>query len=578
MISFAGGFALVLLFSSGGALAQEPNTSQMLQVPELGKTLGVEITEQHPLPEQTILNDSGINVLIDHAHQSIFDAMWRLPPELRKRGLRVCGSQASLSSVLQEGKLSRIRIRVDDRRPFAWWPNARFNVVITYQLGPASQPYLREEMLALKQFVSSGGGLIVVGGKAQAHDDIAAWSLNELISHFGASLSPVADYRDETKLLTLSVQSPWEVQDRGERGHPVVARRTYGKGRIVVISPASLFFWNRRVPDSAPNSKRARSDMIGELAKWASEGSGPAGGTRRLPQEASGGGPIYPELGKRVGNVVVYYAKNQKKGLIQTVSRDMPRVQKQLEAWLPSPPSGGPLYLIAAAGGGGGWAVNAYKPNEVGTIKLTSEGLLSVFAHELAHTMAGPPNSRGGYAANWPMGNTSEAHAGWFQGKINAQITAQTDRPNKNANAILDVETAVTELDLAIGEEAIWSEWGKGASWKKIWWVWQKLDDRYGPTWYPRWRWVQQTRWQDDPERQLTWEETVEDMSIAVGEDLFPFFRRIGTSLGKERLDQIAFGGQTIALPVAPLGTGPAGRVRLEPAGDYRKPLCRPRD
>lgn len=56
----------------------------------------------------------------------------------------------------------------------------------------------------------------------------------------------------------------------------------------------------------------------------------------------------------------------------------------------------------------------------------------------------------------------------------------------------------------------------------------------------------------------------------------FNFFRKIGTSLRRERLPRIEFLGKTIELLVAPLDVGPAGHVRLEPAGDYTKPL-RPR-
>ena len=116
-------------------------------------------------------------------------------------------------------------------------------------------------------------------------------------------------------------------------------------------------------------------------------------------------------------------------------------------------------------------------------------------------------------------------------------------------------------------------KWGRGSQWTKIWWVWQKLDDRYGPTWYPRWRWVQHTRWQDRPGKRLTWDETVEDMSIAVGEDLFPFFRKIGTTLPKDRLPRIDFQGKTIELPPAPLTVTPGGSVRLDPIKDYKRPI-----
>jgi len=117
-------------------------------------------------------------------------------------------------------------------------------------------------------------------------------------------------------------------------------------------------------------------------------------------------------------------------------------------------------------------------------------------------------------------------------------------------------------------------KFGKGFGWTKLWWVWQKLDDRYGPTWYPRWYWVRATRWAESNKAQ-SWDETIEDMSIAVGEDLFPFFKKIGTTLNKERFEKVDFQGKTLTLPVAPLDLEPAGNVNLSAIGDYKLPLKR---
>ncbi len=80
-------------------------------------------------------------------------------------------------------------------------------------------------------------------------------------------------------------------------------------------------------------------------------------------------------------------------------------------------------------------------------------------------------------------------------------------------------------------------------------------------------------RWREEPDHRETWGEMVEDMSIAVGEDLFPFFRKIGTTLDRDRLERIEFMGKIMELPIAPIDISPAGPVRLEPAGDYTKPL-----
>ena len=62
-------------------------------------------------------------------------------------------------------------------------------------------------------------------------------------------------------------------------------------------------------------------------------------------------------------------------------------------------------------------------------------------------------------------------------------------------------------------------------------------------------------------------------MSIAVGEDLFPFFNKTGTVLDIKRLPSIEFEGNVIHLEEAPIEPTPAGSVRLEAIGDYKKPL-----
>lgn len=363
--------------ASAGSAPAEPaaDRAEIERMWKSGGTLPAEVAAKHPLPNLRLRGDTGVNVLVDLAHQCLFATMWSLPQALHREGFRAVGSQATLDTVLAPGKPSRVRIPAGGHWPFAWWPNPKFNVVFTHQDGPHNQEYLPEE----------------------------------------------------------------------------------------------------------------------------------------------------------------------------------------------------PMFLILSAGGGGGWAVNAYLPKEVGVISLSRLGVISIFAHELAHTMSGPRNARGQAAGDWPHGNQGESHAGWFQGKIVAKYT--DNKIVKDCNALFAFDRKGDALDLAAPGAELQEKWGKGREWTKIWWVFQKLDDRYGPTWYPRWRWVQHTRWQDEPARRLSWDEMVEDMSIAVGEDLFGFFRRIGTTLKRDRLERIAFQGKTLELPVAPLEVTPAGEAKLGAIGDYTRPI-----
>ena len=556
-----------------------PNTSrgqtldpaEIERISKAGETLGPEMAAQFPLREQRVRNDKGLNVLIDLSHQANFFTMWSLPKMLRRWGFRACGSQASLDTVLTAGKLSRIRISAGERRPFAWWPNPRYNVVITFQSDPRAQVYMPEEIAALKEYVRAGGGLVILGGQPSRSQEIEAWPLNKLAGEFGAGFLRETDAFDGVTMPVLKLSQEWEACSSGSDGKPVIARRQWEKGRILIVGSSKYLesMKDESSDSSSPESRRAAS--VTELITWVAAGTPPASGEARLPTEASGGGPIYPELTQRVGNVVVYYAKNQKAELLECIAKDMPLIKSKVEGWLPSLAPDEPMNLILSAGGGGGWAVNAYLPKEVGIISLTKEGVLSVFAHELAHTMGGPPNDEGKVAGQWPDGNQGEAHAGWFQGKAAALPTGK--RVSHQPNKLFEFDKEGNALDLALSSDEIREKWGKGKDWTKIWWIWQKLDDRYGPTWYPRWRWVQHTRWRNQPDHQLSWDETVEDMSIAVGEDLFPFFRKIGTTLTKERFAQAVFEGKTMDLPVAPLKVTPAGPVRLEPIGNYKEPL-----
>ncbi|UCG49846.1 MAG: hypothetical protein JSU94_08685, partial [Phycisphaerales bacterium] len=437
---------------SSAAPAQVPGADEIERISKSGATLGVEVTEEFPLREQRIRNDTGINVLIDLSHQANFFTMWRLPGMLRRDGFRVCGSQASLDTVLAPGGTSRVRIPVGGRRPFAWWPNPRYNVVITFQADPRAQQYLPQEIDANKECVGSGGGLVILGGRVSRRglDD---WPLNKLARRFGAAFTDASDMLEGVRMPVLKLSQEWEAFVRGAKGEPVIARRESGKGRIVVIGSFGYLESKQGRSRNSQPSQSADIPSVDEMLKWVAAGSAPIGGSRRLPTEAAGGGPIYPELTRRIGNVVVYYARNQKKELLECIENDMPLVKSKVEAWLPSRAPDEPMNLILSAGGGGGWAVNAYLPKEVGIISLTPGGVLSVFAHELAHTMGGPPNDKGELAGNWPQGNQGESHAGWFQGKAAALPTGK--RVSHHPNALIDFDPKGNALDLAMSDEEV---------------------------------------------------------------------------------------------------------------------------
>lgn len=539
-----------------------------------GKTLPIEIGRQFPPNLLKIKDDKGYNIMIDISHQCSFASMWGLGGRLHGMGFRSVPNQACLDTVLDPKGKCRLRIPVDTKEriyPFAWYPNFQFNVVITEQSDTNGQPYTANEQKALVDFVNKGGSLVILGNPSGDEAAMQAWTLNGLARKFGGELLAKKDNYQKRGYATLKLDGQWEVIAKGENGDPVQARRKFGKGKVVLLGHQDAI--RHRGKDQDVN--REVDQYVCSLLDWACEGQKPVGGEPRFPQTMGGGGAIYPELESSAGDIVVYYAGNQKENLLKTIKESFPETTDKVLHWLPSRPTNEPMTLILSAGDGGGWAVNAFKPKENGVISDSAAGLISIYAHELAHTLAGPPSNDGVIAGEAPIPNQGEAHAGWFQGKADAWFDeARRDKPNRNCNSAFE-SPRFLEFDMKKyqTDSEMRKKFSNSDEWTKVWYVWQKLEDRYGTTWYPRWKWVQHTRWANDKDRRLTWEEMVEDMSIAAGEDLFPFFIKIGTSLDRETAGEIEFNGQKYNLPPSPIEATAPGPVRLENIGDYKKPL-----
>lgn len=552
-----------------------------------GKTLELtafkKLSELKPLfAEQAVKGDKGYNVLVDMAHDCSFATLWDLPERLNKSGYRAVGSHATVNTVLDPKGCSRVRILYDTENhiyPFSWWPNAKYDVIITEQSTPEAQEYTDIEIAAMVKFVKGGGGLLIQGnalrkgaaksqgaGNSAATTDAIAeeWTLNKLAQAFGGRIASQDTSIGSLRWAKLELGAEWSALPSPNLPREVVAIRKFGKGKVILCGNLSAI---RKGGKDTEERKALADNLFNGMLTALTDFQKPVGGTLRLPQTMEGGGAIYPELEDNFSNIVFYYAANQKENLVKTVKDDVPKAQAFIQQRLPSTPTAEPMYLILCAGGGGGWAVNIYKPKENGIISLDGHGILSIFGHELAHTMFGPANDEGKIAGIAPIPDRGEAHAGWFQGKVNALFKPDLlDKANRECNSMFAYDPKGNAMDLATcyENEAMNKNWGYGKDWVKTWYIWQKIDDRFGPSWYPRWKWVQHTRWKNDPEHRLTWDEMVEDMSIAVGEDLFPFFIRVGTTLNKKRLEQIEFQGKILNLKEAPIEVTPAGPVKME--------------
>lgn len=479
-----------------------------------------------------------IRVVLDHSHEVNHHMIFRVFADLKQGGYTSINSLTTLDHSLVPG--SRVRVRqkeTNGRRPFVFIPAVPVDAVISIQTYPLTPPYTDNEIAAAKKFVEEGGGLILAVAELKNPADYRNWSAVRLAAAFGIELPDQTEKR--------------------------VIKRDFGKGRVVVFKDYREFLWDEGIPESNPRSRPNRMKDIMSYVDYVSA-------NRNVhPRENSFPDMMYPEKTLQVGALNVFYTENTDQEYIAGIEQRIPKMKALLESWLPdSKENATGMAIVLGAGPGGGGFAERYIPNAAISYNFKdSLHSTATISHEVTHTMFGPPNERGQIAAEWLDGNAGEAHAGWFQGKVDSFFRNRLNAPNRSANDFLAIDPTGKAQDLSKMGEMTRSYWGK------IWWTWQKLDDRYGTTWYPRWRWVQSTRWANEPQRKLTFEETIEDMSIAVGEDLFPFYARLGTTLSKQRFPEAEFNGTLIQLPIASLDISLAGPVRLEPAGDYKKPI-----
>lgn len=561
--------------------AEELTLERVTEIWKNGETLPESVFEQYKLPQgRPSGQDTGINVLFDLNRRCNFVWLWEYQGQFARNGFRVCGTQATLDTVLGPNAKCRVRVKTPDAEPFAWWTPPQFNAVVIPAGSPNQQQFTKEEIETLKEFAQNGGGIVFIA-ETPANEQVAAeWSFNTLLREFDAAVLPQREQVETGSGTALKLGADWESLLKGENGATVRARRVYEKGRIMIVENDAALCYRRASREQGRNEAARKTEedtrnRLVELMTWVTSGKAPVGGSAVLPQPRAGGGGIFPDQEMRTDGIVAYYAKNQIPDLLKVVEEDLPEVTEHIYQWLPSEKPDEPIMFILSAGSGGGWAVNVRLPKEVGIISDDRLGIISIFAHEQAHTMRGPRNEKGTYGPDPAHDLSGEAHAGWFQGKADAVFSEKArSQSNRNCNSILNDRERFLAFDFVKHFQKQGTGFPGDYGWRKLWWVWQKLDDRYGTTWYPRWYWVRATRWQDENQsRRQTWEETIEDMSIAVGEDLFPFFKEIGTELSKERFSEVQFQGKTLSLPIAEIELSPAGNVHIDPVGDYKQPL-----
>jgi hypothetical protein len=423
-----------------------------------------------------------------------------------------------------------------------------------------SIPYTEAEIQAVKTFVRTGGGLLLIGNLSDSPGPFApfqdgTWqkvemlptsrfASNQLAKHFGVSLTntrhrgkpefnakaPLNLGIDLTPLCFPQALSALRLREkaRGELvhawGEPVAVARQHGEGRVIVCG-ASWLFWRR----GDPKEFAAQQALLEKWCRWLIAGrearptSLPA-----LPHR------IDPPLSLETKHAVFLHIP-QLADETKRIAREWKDVWAVLQTTtgLPSamalaPPQEGDgrMRVHVRAALRGGYASEAC----IGMAAMGRKSdRISLLGHEVGHKLLGGPTH-----------GVSEAFAEWLSCLCLRscgceKVAAETER--KYATAFRAVDPDGTALDVADPKASTEHFHACMGKWS---WIIGYLETRYGTDFLKHYVAAMNKRFsmdgshhrlRDGQRIQITMADMVLAMSDAAGRDLSPWFRSIGTSL-----------------------------------------------
>jgi hypothetical protein len=429
-----------------------------------------------------------------------------------------------------------------------------------------SIPYGREELDAVKAFVTNGGGLLVIGTPAPNAENRAAFakgvfsrpdalplaefSLNAMSALFGPLFSnatrvgspefkPDIPLTDVSTLGGTTFKQPLSclVGDfRGAEtivsafGHPVIVAQKCGKGRVIICGASRLFMKHGKLAERKMGGHdteiAAQEDLLLHWLEWLSAGS-PIRDSRRadLPRRIPGrvrlsesGLVIYtiPQLEPKARQLVDGWKKVWPE-LARTTGLSSP-VELVRDATSETPLE---VHLCASPAGGLSAANRIAIPAMGG-----DERLVGVLSHEVGHKLLGGCNT-----------SVSEAFAEWLamKGLVAAGFGRQAeDSLGEKLKAFRQEDPTGKKLD--INNHATDATKSKACQGKWTW-ILGQLEREHGDTFLKNY--LSALRQQldltdaafkvvDGATQRLSMADHVKALSAAAGKDLSPWFKSLG--------------------------------------------------
>jgi len=397
--------------------------------------------------------------------------------------------------------------------------------LLVLQSGATPCPYFEEDIAAVRRFLEEGGGVLILGRHALFRDE-TEYRLNALAQVFGGEFAPDrarppfrlapalgANALEAPAEGTIRLASPdaWQILIADADARPVLARRTVGKGTLVLADRALA---GRRPDASDPIHADWWRPLLAEIAagKGVDAGRPPVGARPENVETRDG-------LEIRSSDYLLGHA--------QAIREEFARVRPVLEEILGVPPSEGMLAsLILLPTGGGGFSSGRTLGIGVfwGGFPERRYPMVELLAHESTHSWVLP------FAE--PMWNEGLAtYVGMLAGR---RLGHAEEADATLARWIADArkhDPDMTRIDLARAADV-----PHAVRMGKPMWIFEELR-RDEPNLLARYFRAKRARVDPGTRRAYTADDAVALLSEAAGRDLFPWFRAHGIDVDPARTD-----------------------------------------
>ncbi|GAB4435480.1 MAG: hypothetical protein OHK0011_18670 [Turneriella sp.] len=408
---------------------------------------------------------------------------------------------------------------VDVRNWGALWKQDLENAnLLVLSSGHTKLEYDRRSMARIRAFTQDGGGLVIIsdqiGNEPISIQQVAKWFGAEFLPEraqqpLSADNTLAVDKVDFNGGGVLSLGLGWKTLVRDAAGKPVLARRKYGKGHVL-IGIRGLF--GIRIGASDPINVSLVKPLLLDLVK--EKKVDPA----RPPKGQ------FAELSRQVGSLTVEFSEAMKP-YADMIVKEYLKIKPHLVAVTgvePAPGMISRLLLLPTAEGGLSTGERIGIGAWWGDYPKNRYAMIEMIGHEAGHSWVLP------YAEpvwNEPIATYLGIQAGRRMGMPEAdeslKRTIERARAKDPDFTAVDIKKPDAPTEVVSG---------------KAFYIFEQLEAKYGPGAIAKY--FREKRKTLKPGRSgYSLDDCVAVWSRAVGEDLFPWFRSLGISVSAELTD-----------------------------------------